>query len=132
MIGCLLGDLHLENQSVTKKTYRAKIEQSFEKKEYVLYLYELFRIYIPDALSEKPRMREIVNTTGKLSRNFRFQTRTHFYISCLGKLFYREKKKIIPSELSQWMTSKSLAFWYLDDGSIKSKDSKGCFLNTQG
>jgi hypothetical protein len=33
--------------------------------------------------------------------------------------------------IRRWLTPKSLAYWYMDDGSFKSKSSKGTILNTQ-
>jgi len=40
------------------------------------------------------------------------------------------KKKGIPKLIHRWLTPKALAYWYMNDCSIKSNDSKGLLLNT--
>lgn len=46
------------------------------------------------------------------------------------RLFYRERKKRIPKNIGDLLTPLGLAVWFMDDGSIKSHESRGRILNT--
>ena len=39
--------------------------------------------------------------------------------------------KVVPKQIQEWLTPRGLAFWYMDDGSMKSKHHKLVYLNTQ-
>jgi len=118
LIGLILGDAHLE-QSLNGLSYRLKIEQSIQKKEYIDHLYILFK----DWTLSPPKQKR---------NNLYFQTRYSRSLVFFGKQFYKDKKKIIPKLIHRWLTPIAIAYWYMDDGSIKSKQSKGVFFNTQG
>jgi LAGLIDADG DNA endonuclease family len=49
-------------------------------------------------------------------------------------VFYNGRKKIIPKDNSifDYFSPLSLAYWFMDDGGIKSLQSKGTILHTQG
>jgi len=119
LIGIILGDAHLE-KSLNGLSYRLKIEQSEKKKEYIEHLYEIFKDWTISGIK-------------KNRNNLYFQTKYSESLLFFGKQFYNEeKKKIIPKLIHRWLTPISIAYWYMDDGSIKSKQSKGVFFNTQG
>lgn len=126
IVGKLLGDGHLE--SVTNdKTYRLKIEHSFSQKEYVDWFYQEFK----DWMSSEPKMKEqIVN--GKLYRKYWVNTISSGVFRFYAKQFYKDKKKIIPKLIYKWLTPLGLAVWFMDDGSVKSKNHKARIINTQG
>lgn len=121
LIGKILGDGHLETQN-NGATWRLKIEHSFKQKDYVDYQYSL----LSHLVSSAPRMIK----KGK-SFNYGFQTRSISELRFFGLQFYKNKKKIVPKLLSKLITPISLAYWYSDDGSVKSKESKGVIFNTQ-
>ncbi len=117
LIGIILGDAHLE-KSLNGLTYRLKIEQSKNKKEYIDHLYSVFKDW--------------TNTPPVNKRNnLYFQTKYSISLLFYGKKFFN-KIKIIPKNISRWLTPRTLAYWYMDDGSMKSKQSKGVLFNTQG
>ena len=43
--------------------------------------------------------------------------------------FYRDRRKVIPQDLR--LTPLSMAVWFMDDGSRKSRQCRGLYLNTQ-
>ena len=49
-----------------------------------------------------------------------------------AQAFYTDGVKHVPSCIGDTLTARGLAYWYMDDGSMKSKESKGVLLNTQG
>lgn len=120
LIGVLLGDAHLETQD-QRQTYRIKFSQSVKHKPYLDHLYSIFK----DWILTPPKYNDSNKTWG-------FNTISHSSFRFYGHQFYNctNKKKVIPKLIHRWLTPKVLAYWFLDDGSIKSKDSKGVILNT--
>lgn len=125
LVGILLGDAHLETQN-NGRTYRLKIEQALTHKEYVDHLYEKFRLWV----LTPPKIRDVI-TKGVLSRNYRFTTLDHGSLRFYGQQFYKNGKKCVPKIINRLLTARGLAYWFMDDGSIKSKESKGLIFNTQ-
>ena len=126
IIGKILGDGHLETQN-NGKTYRLKVEHSIKQKEYVDWFYQEFKEWI---LAKPKKKRKIRN--GKLSYNYWVNTLTSGSFRFYAHQFYKDKKKIIPKLIHRWLTPLSLAVWFMDDGSIKSKNHKARIINTQG
>lgn len=126
LVGLLLGDAHLETQNCGR-TYRLKIEYSSKNREYCDHVYGIFR----DWVLTPPRSRS-VNNGGHRSKNLAFSTVSHAAFRFYAQQFYTDGKKKVPSVIKKLLTPRGLAYWYMDDGSIKSRQSKGVILNTQG
>lgn len=120
LVGILLGDAHLETQN-RGRTYRLKIEQSFKHRNYVEHLYEIFKAWVLTPPKIKMHNRKIY-----------FQTVSHGAFRFYAHQFYRDKKKKVPKLVHRWLTPRAVAYWFMDDGSIKSRQSKGVIFNTQG
>ena len=145
LFGVILGDAHLETQN-NRITYRVKFEQSIKHKAYIEHLYNIFKDYVKTS----PQLKVVKYKTGNLScslshnlsgrnpkelyakqtTNIRFATISSSTFTFFGKQFYKDKKKVIPKLIHRWLTPRALAYWYMDDGSIKSTQSKGVLLNT--
>ncbi|WPT18697.1 hypothetical protein PSENEW3_20000021 (mitochondrion) [Picochlorum sp. SENEW3] len=63
---------------------------------------------------------------------YRLCTRRHIDFQPVGHLWYPHGTKCVPRTAHIWLTPRALAVWYMEDGSIKSKISKGVYLNTHG
>lgn len=126
LFGLLLGDACLETQN-KGQTYRLKIEQSRSHQAYIEHLYGLFA----DWVLTPPRIRQVVSV-GHQSENVAFQTISHSAFRFYAHQFYADGKKRVPKLIHRWLTPQGLAYWFMDDGSIKSKQSKAVILNTQG
>lgn len=124
LIGILLGDGCLET-SDKGYTYRLLIEQSEKHREYVYHLYELFREWV----LTPPKERVIV-VRGHESKSWFFKTISHASFRFYAHQFYGENGKKVPTLIHRWLTPINFTYWYMDDGSIKSKESKGVILNT--
>ena len=59
-----------------------------------------------------------------------FSTLAHHSFKFYGRRFYKRSVKRVPKDLSRFLTARGLAYWYMDDGSLKSAQSKGVILNT--
>lgn len=126
LVGLLLGDAHLETQT-NGKSYRLKVSQSLKHKKYLEHLYLLFK-----NLCNKPPIEKVVlSKSANSSKTLGFSTRVNDDFKYFANLFYRGNIKIVPANLKELLTCKALAYWFMDDGSIKSKQSKGVILNTQ-
>ena len=131
LFGVILGDAHLETQN-NRITYRVKFEQSIKHKAYIEHLYLIFKNYVKTS----PQLKVVTyknrqTNTQKHSTNIRFATISSVRFTFFGKQFYKDKKKVIPKLIHRWLTVRALAYWYMDDGSMKSTQSKGVLLNTQ-
>ena len=125
LVGILLGDACLETQNAGR-TYRLKIEQGVTHADYVQHLYVVLR----DWVMSPPRPKQ-GQTRGATTLNLAFQTVSHTELSPYGLLFYRDRRKIVPEPIGDLLTARGLAYWYMDDGSMKSSESKGVLFNTQ-
>lgn len=125
LVGILLGDACLETQN-QGRTYRLKIEQSERHRAYVNHLYHLLEEWVPTP----PRRRRVVSR-GHESWNWVFQTVSHGAFRFYAHQFYEDQRKRVPKLIHRWLTPRALAYWFMDDGSIKSRESKGVILNTQ-
>jgi hypothetical protein len=121
LVGTLLGDAHLE------RPCRLKVEQGEKHKAYVLHLFDAFHNFIK---ASEIRRRE-VRLGEKVHINWCFQTVHHSSFLFYLHQFYQTKKRV-PPMIHRLLTPRALAYWYMDDGSIKSKQSKGVIFNTQG
>ena len=122
LVGLLLGDAHLESQ-ISGRTYRVKFEYSIKHSEYAKHIYDLFCEWI----LTPPQIKQ-----DETHNNIWFQTVSHPAFRYYAHQFYKNGKKCVPNLIHRYLSPISIAYWFMDDGSIKSKESKGVLLNTQG
>jgi len=114
LVGILLGDASLERGKSTYNT-RLRIEQSLESHK--AYLYFLYSFFIdmtktpPASPSRNPDKR-----TGKVYNSIKFQTLSFPCLNKFYELFYNNNIKIVPVNIAELLTARSLAFWIADDG----------------
>jgi len=121
LVGILLGDAHLE------RPCRIKVEQGDRHKVYIQHLFDIFANFTAASSLRK----RVVRLGGKVHIHWCFQTRRHPSFLFYAHQFYDTKKRV-PPLIHRLLTPRTLAYWYMDDGSLKSKQSKGVILNTQG
>ncbi len=126
LVGLLLGDGCLETQN-GGRTYRLKIEQSARHEAYVRHIHELFSEWV----LTPPRRRLNRASNGTMTINWTFQTISHEAFQPYGLQFYGGGRKKVPWLITDWLTARGFAYWFMDDGSMKSSESKGVLLNTQ-
>jgi hypothetical protein len=127
LVGILLGDACLETRN-QGRTYRVKVEQSAEHESYVRHLHALFG---PWVLSP-PHQRRCKASNGSDCSSWAFSTVSHGAFRFYAQQFYAGAKKQVPALIHRWLTPRGLAYWFMDDGSMKSSQSKGVIFNTQG
>lgn len=125
LVGTLLGDGCLETQN-QGRTYRLKIEHSIAQKDYVDWKYQVFKEF---TLSE-PRIHKRISYSA-IRSNYCFSTVSHGSLRFYGQQFYRNGKKVMPGLIGKMLTPLALAVWFMDDGSIKSKQHKALVIHSQ-
>jgi LAGLIDADG DNA endonuclease family len=123
LVGMLLGDAHLERQRGAL-TARLKIEHSVAQSAYVEWKFREWRDWVRTPPKERVRR----NQLGTYSTNIGFTTLAHVEFEEFRVRFYRERRKVIPVELE--LLPPSMAVWFMDDGSRKSSQCRGLYLNT--
>jgi hypothetical protein len=122
--GMLLGDAHLERQKGALSA-RLKVEHSVRQSVFVDWKFSEWRHWV----RTPPRERIRQNRLGTVSTNRGFTTLSHVEFEEFRLRFYRNGRKVVPSDLD--LTPVSMAVWFMDDGSRKSNQCRGLYLNTQ-
>ena len=127
LVGTLLGDATITKQKL-KSNYNVKFEQKYENKAYVSHLYEIFK----DFVGTGPFLREIKGGGAADRYSLWFRTYRHSLFTEYYNIFYKNGVKIVPLNLDQILTSRSLAYWFMDDGSTSRRSNYNEYiLNTQ-
>lgn len=125
-LGILLGDAWLERQD-GGVNYRLGVSQGMIHSEYAWHLLGIFRGW---TTQQEPKVGNR-RSRGKTTLSVGFRTINHPAFTELAALFYPSGKKVVPNDVSSWLTPRALTYWFMDDGSMKSKQSKGVIFNTQ-
>ncbi len=125
LAGLLLGDGCLE-RSKNSPGARLKVGQSLKQKEFVVWLYDIFRNFV-----QTPPRIKYSKRNGKSHEEVVFNTLTHSCFKAFYEMFYQNGNKVIPESINQILTATAVAVWFMSDGSVKSKESRGRILNTQ-
>lgn len=124
LIGLLLGDGCLELLP-NKKSARLKLEYTGKQKAYIDWLYTIFRRWVIN-----PPKRKITKAFNKSFEKYWCTTVSSPILKKYFDMFYRNHRKIVPTAIDTLLTPIGLAVWFMDDGSTKSKESKGRILCT--
>jgi hypothetical protein len=118
LIGTLLGDASL--QTYTGYSWRARFLQSNHHKDYLFHLYDIFKIYV------KTPPRE--SDDGHGNSRWSFNTTVVPELSFYADLFYSNNKKLVTPLISEHFNDVSLAYWFMDDGSLKRYKTTQAFI----
>jgi hypothetical protein len=124
LTGMLLGDGHLERQRGALSA-RLKIEHSVAQSAYVDWKFNEWREWV----RTPPKRRIRRNRIGTESMNIGFSTLSHVEFEEFRQRFYEGRRKVVPQDLE--LSALSMAVWFMDDGSRKSNQCRGLYLNTQ-
>ena len=117
LVGSLLGDAHAEK--LYNGGVRFRFRQSIKHKDYIHWLYDFFnkRGYCNNNLPSIS-----IQKYGSAKKNYEvyyFNTYSYTNFLWLYRLFYNKKKKMIPSNIYDYITPLALAIWIMDDGTWK-------------
>jgi hypothetical protein len=106
IVGILLGQNHVKKHG---DSYRLEVKYPESKKELTLWIKSILGNFINVIHKEEK------NNSTVLS----LQTATHNELSFFHKLFYENNKKVIRTQLINYLTPLSVAIWFSDQGEIK-------------
>ena len=125
IIGKILGDGCLETANGI--TYRLKIEHGIKQKDYVFWIYK----ELENLAASEPKFKLHKSSTRKDYEKYWFNTSYTTSLKFYGQQFYPQGRKVVPKLIHRWLTPLVFAVWFMDDGSVKSKECKGRIINTQ-
>ena len=102
IVGLSLGDLHIRRRHLNTSL---SFKQSVKNEPYILHLYTLFQEFC--------KMTPVIyeaKLKDKVHRSIIFDTLTYPAFNYYHELFYKNKKKIVPSNIEELLTARSLAF----------------------
>lgn len=123
LIGKMLGDGCLEINGFNP---RLKVDQTRAQKEYVFWLYKKFVPFVGRTPYETKFFDKRFN---KIYYHWRFTTNSLSIFKHWHSIFYKGKIKIVPKNIFDLLTLRSLAVWYMDDG-YRRRDCNGVYLCT--
>lgn len=126
IVGLILGGGHLETQT-NGRSYRIKVTHSKSQKPYLVewLLAELKELF-PGGIKKR------ASTRNGGTQEYYISSVVHPGLRFYGQQFYKIGKKQIPPLLKKLLTPLSLAIWFMDDGSLKSKKHKTYNIHTLG
>lgn len=133
LIGLLLGDGCLETQN-NGRTYRLLIAQSEQHALYCDHLYSIFSKWVltPPKISKRSNGLKMKMFKTISHSSFRFYGQQFYVVvNPSAKTGFKKRRKKLPKLIHRWLSARSLAYWFMDDGSYKSATSFGVILNTQ-
>jgi len=117
IIGTVLGDGYL--QKTGEKNSRLKLEHGINQKEYLFWKVK----NLPQFFQGAPKYLERIHPiTGRTYKYWRHQSQSGPFLGRLRKIFYRDGRKIIPENIVNFLTPRSIAVWYMDDGYYYPRD----------
>jgi len=125
LIGTLLGDGCLERN---KQNFRLRIDHGEKQEDYVRWKHRELDGFV----NGEPRfIRAYDKRTSKTYGHWRFNSKTSEVFTHFNGLFYKGRRKVVPSSIDALLTTPlALAVWFMDDG-YNRKDCLGKYFNTQ-
>jgi len=116
LVGVILGDAHIKRTGLDKAFI--SFEQSNKKIEYIKYLQSLTKEgglpLMDENIKEYLRNDTRYNTTNK---SLYFRTQSLEELKPIADVFLNDSgNKVIPTNIADYLTPRSLAFWIMDDG----------------
>ena len=130
--GSLLGDCHAEYRSKGQGT-RFCFYQKDTHASYLLWLHDLIS-NLGYCNPNKPKLQTRLVKKGKTRKILRFKTWTYSNLNWVQEIWYKDKIKIVPDIISDYLTPLALAIWIMVDGSKVNKGLKlctNCFTYTE-
>lgn len=121
--GSLLGDGYLERHG---NGIRLCIQQENSHKDYLYWLHN-YLASLGYTNSNIPLIQSRIGLKGKLRYLLRFKTWTYSNQNFLYDQWYKFGSKILPLDISDYLTPMAQAIWIMDDGS---RSGKGLKLST--
>lgn len=112
LIGSLLGDAYAERHG---NGTRICFQQEELNTSYLIWFHEILseRGYCNKTI---PKLTSRIGKEGKIRYISRFKTYTYSSFNWIHEIFYQNNRKIIPQNISEYLSPIALALWIQDDG----------------
>lgn len=122
--GFLLGDGYL--QATGKKNARLRLEHSLKQLPYLKWK----KSQLPNLFGREIKLIERINPINNRKYQYcRLQSQSSSYLGKLKSKFYNDSQKIVPDDIEKILSSsRTLAVWYMDDGSYYPRDKAVYFF----
>lgn len=114
LAGCSLGDISFDYQISGKA--RFQMCQSVKYKTYLLHKYEMFK----DLVKSEPKVKD----EKRKYPSIYFNTMLDEDIGSFAKMFFSENIRGVPQNIEELITPRSLAYWFMDDGTSQYPNSQ--------
>lgn len=126
LVGTLLGDGYINCTSKSKKKVNKDtailiFAHSLKQKDYCFHKYEILK-----SLYNREPFYNLQQRNDKINESYYAITKSSISLKKYRDVFYRGKEKIIPENIGDYFTKKSLAYLYMDDGSRKKNEYTIC------
>ena len=124
IVGTLLGDSSLERNKPPTHNSRLRFDQSYpQHASYLESIYLIFQDFTGTLGAPKIHTRKPDKRTGKVYSTIAFKTRALEPLNYFYDLFYTydvngKRRKVVPSNIKELLTSRALAYWIIDDGGM--------------
>ncbi len=119
IVGSLLGDAYLYPNGTLQ------IEHSVSQADYVRWKYER----LADIVGRPPVVVERLDVrTNRIYRSTRFYTKA--VLKAYRDLFYRDRRKIVPTNVGELLDPLAVSVWFMDDGGRGARTPRGLVFNT--
>ena len=126
LYGAILGDSHVEMGQSLRCKARVRFDHAAQERDYN----EWKKCALAPYSTPLREVKVFDKRKGKYYKKVRFDTLTLPIFNKLRKMFYIANTKMVPSNISRYLTSPlALAVWYLDDGGKKT-DCKAYKIHT--
>ncbi len=119
IVGSLLGDAYLYPNGTLQ------IEQSLDQLSYVEWKYEKLASIVGKAPVTVERYDR---RTDRVYRSARFYTKA--LLKPFRDVFYRDRVKIVPTQVGDLLDPMALSVWFMDDGGRGARTPRGLVINT--
>lgn len=134
LFGTLLGDGNLSTDT-QGRTVRYRALHKLDHRDYLMHKYDVLK----DLCGSPPIYGDTYDPrTGKTYKRIFFNTKTETSLIFYGNLFYDYDHKLgkfvkkVPLKVEKFLTPRAVAYWYMDDGSLKSKGTSNAMrLSTE-
>lgn len=112
LLSCIMGDgcLFKNKENIN---YRMNLAHSEKQKEYFLMKYEAVKEFIG---VDYKFVSQFNKKTNKTYYAYKFQSKVNPYFTIMYDKWYKNGKKIMPSDIKKVLTPKLLAYKFFDDG----------------
>lgn len=121
LTGTLLGDGNLQTSSLTGETWRYRAIQKKDHHDYLLQKYNILK----NICGSPPIYSKVYDSrTEKHYERWYFNSLTFAGLNPLARAFYvigpsGRWIKDVPTNIAEILTPRAVAYWYMDDGSLK-------------